>query len=437
MSKPQEPSYILRRVATVIRSSSSMNSHRTSGDGKPNFATFPAATVASPTMLEAIHPVMSPKMHRVSLGVRGGDIAAVMRGLKIERAHLVGLSMGGYAALQFGLRYPEKTSAIVAASVGSGSHPSQRDAWLRETSVLARIFIEHGMVSMAERMARGPARIQLKYKDQKNWREFVVRLRQHSALGMSNTMARCQALRPSLHDLHDQFLEMKVPVLLAVGDEDVRCLETNLMLKSDSSQRGPLDLSQYRPRDQSGRANGIQCADRKFPKRRRTWQLASRISGNAGCPSTSDAVDMRVATIRPSKSIPKQPMPAWFVCTTNDGPRSRSHSRVSFMKPRVGVYLSEGMAARLAEAAKSPRATKSALVEAALDRFLGSDDDIGDTATVAHHLAGLSRQLEELDRNLRIANETAALHARFHLAVTPLLPASGAGGRMRARGRAI
>jgi MFS family permease len=97
------------------------------------------------------------------------------------------------------------------------------------------------------------------------------------------------------------------------------------------------------------------------------------------------------------------------------------------MKPRVGVYLSEGMAARLAEAAKNPRATKSALVEAALDRFLGSDDDISDTAAVARRLAGLSRQLEDLDRNLRIANETAALHARFHLAVTPLMPAGEQG----------
>jgi hypothetical protein len=62
------------------------------------------------------------------------------------------------------------------------------------------------------------------------------------------------------------------------------------------------------------------------------------------------------------------------------------------MKPRVGVYPSEGMAARLAEAAKSPRATKSALVEAALDRYFGSDDDVSDTATVARHLAGLSRR---------------------------------------------
>jgi hypothetical protein len=97
------------------------------------------------------------------------------------------------------------------------------------------------------------------------------------------------------------------------------------------------------------------------------------------------------------------------------------------MKPRVGVYLSQGTAVRLAEAAKRPGATKSALVETALDRYFGSDDDIGDAASVARHLAGLSRQLEELDRNLRIANETAALHARFHLAVTPLMPAGEQG----------
>jgi pimeloyl-ACP methyl ester carboxylesterase len=166
------------------------------------------------------------------------DIAAVMRALMIERAHLVGSSMGGYAALQYGLRYPEKTSAIVAAGVGSGSAPTQRNAWLKETSVLSRIFIEHGMRAMAERMGRGPARVQLKYKDRKTWQEFVEHLRQHSALGMSNTMARCQALRPSLHDLRDVLFEMAVPVLLAVGDEDAPCLETNLMLKSSLPNAG-------------------------------------------------------------------------------------------------------------------------------------------------------------------------------------------------------
>lgn len=160
------------------------------------------------------------------------DIAAVMRGLVLEHAYLIGLSMGGYAALQFGLRYPERASAIVAAGVGSGSAPSQRDAWSRETSTLARAFIERGMDAMARKMAHGPTRIQLKYKDTRSWQEFQERLRHQSPLGMSNTMARCQALRPSLHDLADQFSMMRTPVLLALGDEDGPCLETNLMLKS-------------------------------------------------------------------------------------------------------------------------------------------------------------------------------------------------------------
>jgi pimeloyl-ACP methyl ester carboxylesterase len=166
------------------------------------------------------------------------DIAAVMRGLAIERAHLVGLSMGAYAALQFGLRYPEKVSAIVAAAVGSGSLPSQREAWLKETSALSRIFSEYGMCAMAERIGRGPARIQLKYKDRKTWQEFVGHLREQSAQGMANTMARCQALRPSLHDMRDVLAQMIVPVLLALGDEDVACLETNLMLKSSLPNAG-------------------------------------------------------------------------------------------------------------------------------------------------------------------------------------------------------
>jgi predicted DNA-binding protein len=94
------------------------------------------------------------------------------------------------------------------------------------------------------------------------------------------------------------------------------------------------------------------------------------------------------------------------------------------MKPRIGVYLSERMAARLAAAAKRPGATKSALVEAALEQFLGPEDDVDDSASVERRLASMSAQLEQLDRTLRTVNESVALHARFHLAVTPILPAA-------------
>jgi len=95
----------------------------------------------------------------------------------------------------------------------------------------ARLSRERGMDAMAQEMANNPTRIQLKYKDPRGWQEFVDHLREHSEQGMSNTMARYQALRPSLHDFQDRFSRMKAPVLLAVGDEDMPCLETNLMLK--------------------------------------------------------------------------------------------------------------------------------------------------------------------------------------------------------------
>ena len=36
----------------------------------------------------------------------------------------------------------------------------------------------------------------------------------------------------------------------------------------------------------------------------------------------------------------------------------------------------------------------------------------------------MSRQLEQLEHNLKIVNETVALHARYHLAITPPLPPS-------------
>jgi hypothetical protein len=93
------------------------------------------------------------------------------------------------------------------------------------------------------------------------------------------------------------------------------------------------------------------------------------------------------------------------------------------MKPRIGVYVSEQMAARLTAAAKRSGKSKSALVEAALAQFLGASDDTTDLP-IDRRLSLMSRQLEELDRGLRIVNETVALQARFHLAVTPVLPAA-------------
>jgi hypothetical protein len=92
------------------------------------------------------------------------------------------------------------------------------------------------------------------------------------------------------------------------------------------------------------------------------------------------------------------------------------------MKSRICVYLTEKAAARLMAEAQRRGVTKSSIVRAALDQLLGSDNGAGDNNRMAHRLTWMSRQLEQLDRDLRVVNETVALHARYHLAVTPPLP---------------
>jgi pimeloyl-ACP methyl ester carboxylesterase len=159
------------------------------------------------------------------------DLLAVLDALELPTAHLVGLSMGGYAVLQFALRHPERTTAVVAAAAGSGSAPADRDQWPTVAATVADGFLTRGMETMATEIGAGPTRIQLRRKSPRAWAEFMDHLREHSALGMANTMRRYQALRPSLYDFRDEFTGMTTPVLLALGDEDAPCLETNLMLK--------------------------------------------------------------------------------------------------------------------------------------------------------------------------------------------------------------
>jgi pimeloyl-ACP methyl ester carboxylesterase len=159
------------------------------------------------------------------------DIAVVMRHLGIAKAHVVGLSMGAYATLLFGLRHPDMASALVVAGCGSGSPREVRASFKEQSEANAERFLKAGSPAVAQATGVGPTRVQLKIKDPRGWQEFVDHLGGHSAQGSALTLRGFQALRPSLADFTDELKKLTVPVLLAVGDEDEPCLETNLFLK--------------------------------------------------------------------------------------------------------------------------------------------------------------------------------------------------------------
>lgn len=159
------------------------------------------------------------------------DARDVLRGLGIPRAHVVGLSMGGFTALHLAIRYPDLVTSLVVAACGYGAQPEARDAFRRESAATAAAFEREGSAAVAERYAVGPARVQLQNKNPAAWARFASGLAEHSATGMARTMLGVQRERPSLYDLQSELRALDAPMLIVTGDEDDGCLEPDLMLK--------------------------------------------------------------------------------------------------------------------------------------------------------------------------------------------------------------
>ncbi len=161
------------------------------------------------------------------------DILAVMDHLKIAKAHVVGLSMGGFATLHFGFRHPTRALSLVVAGVGYGAEKEQQGKFRGEVETVAKTLMSEGMGTFAGKYAYGPTRVQFENKDPRGFAQFKKELGEHSALGSANTQIGVQGQRPSLYDLLDKMRAMTVPTLVLTGDEDWPCLAPSVLMKRE------------------------------------------------------------------------------------------------------------------------------------------------------------------------------------------------------------
>ena len=159
------------------------------------------------------------------------DIVEFMRYLQVSQAHLVGLSMGGYAVLHLGLNHPHLARSLVVAGCGYGSVSEDRTKFQQDVEQTAQRIERHGMADMAAMYSRGPTRVQFADKDPRGWQEFADQLAAHSAVGSAMTFRGVQGKRPSVYELERQMRQLHVPTLIVTGDEDEPCLEPAIFMK--------------------------------------------------------------------------------------------------------------------------------------------------------------------------------------------------------------
>ena len=169
------------------------------------------------------------KRYTQSLAV--DDIRAVMRHLKIRKAHIVGCSMGSQATLHFGLTCPRMAISLTVIGAGSGSNHPSRAAQKRASEANAKRYETLSLEQILAGLRKAPNRVRLKEKNPRAWEDFGKRFVEHSSLGCANIQRGIQATRPPLTSLVREFSAMKVPLNIVVGDEDSGAIEPSLFLR--------------------------------------------------------------------------------------------------------------------------------------------------------------------------------------------------------------
>ncbi|SAL01821.1 3-oxoadipate enol-lactonase [Caballeronia calidae] len=164
------------------------------------------------------------------------DIGHVMDAAGVDQAFIVGLSMGAYFAMHFGLAHPERVCGMVLAGLGTGSDDITQ--FRTATRAVARAVRSQGIKAFVDQVVDSSHRVQLQNKDVRGWNEFLMHLSDLDPHGAADLMEFCHATRPPIYDFEAMLHGTKIPTLIAVGDEDTPCIPPALFLKRTIPRSG-------------------------------------------------------------------------------------------------------------------------------------------------------------------------------------------------------
>jgi pimeloyl-ACP methyl ester carboxylesterase len=156
------------------------------------------------------------------------DLVGVLDALRIERAAIVGFSLGGGPALALAAGKPERVSGLVLADVGAGADDPLKTEWMARRWVA---LIEHGEVDeLVCDMLRSEL-FKVYARRNARCREHMAALIRATPLnGLRFTLSEVLARRKSLFRLTGLLKSVQVPTLVVVGQYDYVCSKAARLL---------------------------------------------------------------------------------------------------------------------------------------------------------------------------------------------------------------
>jgi pimeloyl-ACP methyl ester carboxylesterase len=205
-----------------------------------------------------------------SMAMFADDTAGVFDHLKIEQAHVFGISMGGMIAQEFALRHPQRVKTLILGCTNCGGPtavPSKDPDVLNLLGNIESVDVQQAALIMTK-VAVTPWFMQ-KHMD------ILIQLNQLSLqhptpkYGMDRQMQAIQG-----HDTYERLPQIKVPTLVITGKEDglvppensvtlaQRIPNADLVLLSNASHMFNIELPEVTAETVKG-----------FIRRQREWML--------------------------------------------------------------------------------------------------------------------------------------------------------------------
>jgi pimeloyl-ACP methyl ester carboxylesterase len=156
------------------------------------------------------------------------DLVGVLDALKIERAAIVGFSLGGGPALALAASKPERVSRMVLTDVGAGADdPVKIETLARQWVTL----IDRGKIDdLVCEMLRSELFKFYARRDTRRRDHMAALFRATPPVGLRFTLSQVLAKRKSLFRLTEPMKSVRVPTLVLVGEYDYVCSKASRLL---------------------------------------------------------------------------------------------------------------------------------------------------------------------------------------------------------------